>query len=353
MKALVSGESGDYHVAEDVDVPSPGPGMILCRVHAVSLNPVDQKIIDYSNNPGAVGGFDLAGIVVQIGEGVERFKAGDRVLAVTFGLNPSDRTAGAFAEYALATVDLSCHIPETLSFVQACSMGLSIITAGLALFQAPGLRLSMPRLDTVTGEGAGAFVLVSGGATSTGTMATQFLKIFGYTPIVTCSPANNNLCESFGATACFDYHSSTCGADIREHTGNTLTNVFDCVTSAATMKMCYEAIGSSGGTYITLEPVTTAVKYTRRDVHADWIMAHSALGVPLELPGTFGRPRIPEHRQFGALWFGLIEKLLHEEKIRNHPLEVREGGLSQIPLGLEAFSNGSVRARKLVVPIVA
>jgi aspyridone synthetase trans-acting enoyl reductase len=178
MKALVGGESGGYQLADDIDIPVPKPGTMLCRVHAVALSPYDAKIVDYSNTPGAVGGCDFAGIVVSVGQGVTRFKAGDRLLAVTFGLNASDRTAGAFAEYALATEDLSCHVPENLSFAQASSMGLGIATAGLALFQAPGLQLAMRRRPNDSADqDTPAFVLVSGGATGTGTMATQLLKM--------------------------------------------------------------------------------------------------------------------------------------------------------------------------------
>jgi NADPH:quinone reductase-like Zn-dependent oxidoreductase len=183
MKALVGGdsESGGYRLADDINIPAPKPGMMLCRVYSVALSPYDAKIVDYSNTPGAVGGCDFAGIVVAVGKGVTRFKAGDRVLAVTFGLNASDKTAGAFAEYALAVEDLSCLVPDSLSLTQASSMALGIATAGLALFQAPGLQLEM--LSSVhcgSGDQAGqktsAFVLISGGATGTGTMATQLLN---------------------------------------------------------------------------------------------------------------------------------------------------------------------------------
>lgn len=178
MKALVGGDTAGYRLADDIDIPVPGPGMMLCRVHAVALSPYDAKIVDYSNTPGAVGGCDFAGTVVSVGEGVTRFKEGQRVLTVTFGLNASDKTAGAFAEYALAIEDLSCHIPESLSFEQACSMGLGIATAGLALFQAPGLNLEMPRVKPAADEeNTPSFVLVSGGATGSGTMATQLLKM--------------------------------------------------------------------------------------------------------------------------------------------------------------------------------
>ncbi|KAF2763046.1 GroES-like protein [Pseudovirgaria hyperparasitica] len=342
MKALVGDEAGGYRLADDIEIPTPKPGMILCQVRSVALSPYDAKIVDYSNTPGAIGGCDFAGIVASVGEGVTRFKKGDRILAVTFGLNASDKTAGAFAEYALATEDLSCHVPENISFEQASSMGLGIATAGLALFQAPGLALELPRPKSA--EDTPSFVLVSGGATGTGTMATQLLKIAGYTPIVTCSPANNAICESFGAAACFDYRSSTCGADIREYTANSLVSVFDCVTDASTMRMCYEAIGSSGGRYVALEAVSPIVKYTRRDVRADWLMAPTIMGTPVEIPGTYGRPSTPEHRAFGLNLFLLADKLLNEGRIKNHPLEIRAGGLASIPTyvnDLRVGNNGS------------
>ncbi|KAH0042716.1 hypothetical protein KCU78_g732, partial [Aureobasidium melanogenum] len=275
MKALVGGDSGSYRLADDIDIPEPKPDGMLCRVYAVALSPYDAKIVDFSNTPGAVGGCDFAGTVVEVGQSVTRFKAGDRILAVTFGLNPSDKTAGAFADYALAIEDLSCHIPDDLSWTQACSMGLGIATAGLALFEAPGLKL-VPCWDAAGVQKQGDFVLVSGGATGTGTMASQLLRSAGYTPIVTCSPANNALCTSYGAAACFDYSSPSCAAEIREYTSDSLSYVFDCVTNASTMRMCYGAIGSAGGHYVALEATTTAVKYTRREFN----MPKDVAGLP-------------------------------------------------------------------------
>jgi aspyridone synthetase trans-acting enoyl reductase len=175
MKAVVGAQSGGYRLAEDIDVPQPKAGTMLCRVDAVALNPVDYKITDFSSAPGAVGGCDFAGTVVKLGEEVKRFQVGDRILGLTFGLNDNDRTAGAFAEYVLAIEDLSCHIPNSLSFTEASSMGLAIATAGLALFQAPGLQLREPRVESAKNS-SNVFVLVSGGATATGTMATQLLR---------------------------------------------------------------------------------------------------------------------------------------------------------------------------------
>lgn len=175
----------------------------------------------------------------------------------------------------------------------------------------------------------------------------------GYAPVVTCSPSNNALCESYGAVACFDYRSPTCGADIRAYTTNSLQYVFDCVTDAQTMKMCYEAIDTSGGRYIALDAIAQTIRYTQRHVYADWLMAPTITGAPVELPSAYGRSSTPEHRKCGSELFVLAEKLLQENGIRNHPLEVREGGLAQVPTYVNDLRVGNVRAKRQVVPLLA
>lgn len=117
--------------------------------------------------------------------------------------------------------------------------------------------------------------------------------------------------------------------------------------------MCYEAIGSSGGKYVALEAITSLVKYTRRDVRADWLMAPTIMGTPVEIPGTYGRPSTPEHRTFGVDLFLLADQLLKEGRIKNHPLEIREGGLASIPTYVNDLRVGNVRAKRQVVPLVS
>jgi aspyridone synthetase trans-acting enoyl reductase len=117
--------------------------------------------------------------------------------------------------------------------------------------------------------------------------------------------------------------------------------------------MCYKAIGSSGGKYVSLKPVVTTVKYTRRDVRAGWVMAETAIGVPARHTDTVGRQSSSEHRIFGRQLFAFIEELLQEKKIKNHPLEIREGGLGSIPHGVEDLRAGHVRAKKVVLPLIA
>lgn len=168
MKVLVSAQSGNYNI--DVDIPIPHPGSMLVRVHAIALGVRNTKVVDYLNGPGLLGGCGFAGIVEKLGEGVTRFKEGDRVFAVAFGSQSLENTKETFAELALADEDIACHIPESFSFEQASSIGIAMATAGLALFQQPGLELKIQ-------GGADEPVLVSGGATTIGTMATQLLKM--------------------------------------------------------------------------------------------------------------------------------------------------------------------------------
>ncbi|KAI0450032.1 GroES-like protein [Xylaria acuta] len=350
MSALVGGEIGQYRFVDNFDVPKCRPDTVLCKVRAVALNPFDAKMADYSANPGAVGGSDFSGDVVEVGEHVSRFQVGDRIFAMAFGLNPSDSGSGAFAEYALAIADVACKIPDGMSYEEASSTGFSLGTAGAALFRM--LELPLPKLEDRKMTNGNTQVLVSGGATSTGTIAIQLLKLAGFVPIATCSPENMELVKSRGAAETFDYHSPSCGTEIRSRTNNSLAFALDCVTTPSTMKMCYEAIGSSGGKYIALDTFPPAIQYTRRDVKADWLMVYTLLGAPVELAGVCGRPGSATSREFAAKLFSLAEGLLERRALQNHPIERRSGKLHNLIDGIEDLRMGVVRGKKLVYTIV-
>ncbi|CAK7245408.1 MAG: putative secondary metabolism biosynthetic enzyme [Sporothrix thermara] len=374
--ALVCAGSGEYRLAHGVPVVSPPPpGMLLCAVKAVALNPADWKMVDFSATAEFIGGHEFAGEVVQVGAGVEGFAVGDRVLAPVpglFGATIDDsnteseigRTkAGAFCEYVPVAVDMVVRLPPDMSFTDAA--GLSVVTyaAGLALYQT--LKLPLPEVDG--GKSAAAantstrpskktskptYVLVSGGASASGTIAIQLLKASGLAPIATCSPENREMLLALGAIETFDYHNPSCGMEIRNYTQNTLAYVIDCVTQAESMKLSYEAIGPQGGRYIALDPFPTRIQYTRREVQADWIMGPTLFGEAVKLAGTYGRPARPQDRLFTSQFFGHIEKMLAAGTLKPHPVELRAGGLPAVTQGIEDLRMGRVRARKLVYPVV-
>ena len=176
MRGLVGAGagSGTYRLDSNLAVPALRPGTLLVRVHAVALNPGDAKKADYSNVLGATTGHDFAGTVLRVSpDAAPRFQEGDRVLAVAYGMHADDLLRGAFSDYVLAMADVACKMPEGMGFDKACAMPTALATAGLALFH----ELGLPLPGTQKAQGmARTPVLVSGGATATGTMAIQLLK---------------------------------------------------------------------------------------------------------------------------------------------------------------------------------
>src|SRR6266508_6310746 len=124
MKALVLKRYGGLDQVAFADIPRPTlkPDEILVQVHAAGLNPIDNMIPKGTFKPflrfqlPATLGSDLAGVVVEVGNRVTRFKPGDAVFASIF-----DQGRGALAEFALAPENAGALKPADLDFVQAAS----------------------------------------------------------------------------------------------------------------------------------------------------------------------------------------------------------------------------------------
>lgn len=170
-KALVGRGPGEYEIIQDAAIPNIQPDQMICKTNAVALNPADAKTIDHSPNPG-IGGFDFSGTVVRVGSSVTRFKPGDQVFGFVHGLNADNRDSGAFADHVIATAELCCKVPASMSSNQACTMALAFGTVGYAMFRQLGL--AMPGSET--GERP-EYALVAGGNTASGRMAIQLLRL--------------------------------------------------------------------------------------------------------------------------------------------------------------------------------
>ena len=355
-----------------VPVPRVAPDEVLVLVAAVALNPSDHKLLDQSTTVGAISGADFAGTVVRIGSGTSDddkhdLKLGDRVLAFVFGANPGSPGNGAFAQYVTVPARLCIKIPDKskYDFAAAASMAMGLATAGL-IFRQLGLRLDLRDQDRkeqdVPTANEGDYVLVHGGATSTGTIMLQILRLAGYTPIATCSKSNQALVKSRGAVVSFDYNSPTIRDDIREYTSNGLRFAVDCFGTQETMTLCYGVLGHQEhqpgnhavlrNKYIALEQYPRQLTIRRRDVAHEWILAWTVQGKEVKLAGAYYRPLGPEvrdDRMYGETWARKMEQLLEDGRLEPHPLEVcREGGLSAIVPKLDQLRKGVVRGKKLV-----
>jgi NADPH:quinone reductase-like Zn-dependent oxidoreductase len=168
MKAIVVHEYGGPEVLkfEEYPDPVPGPGEVLVRVAAASVNPIDYKrraglTKDFYplHFPGLIG-VDMSGTVVKIGPHVEAFSEGNRVFAV------ADST---YAEFCVVKADVLADIPEGLDLIEAAALPL-VTTTGNQLVSAMGIK-------------AGQTVLVAGAQGGVGRSAVFTAKQLGATVI--------------------------------------------------------------------------------------------------------------------------------------------------------------------------
>ncbi|KAK4119458.1 NAD(P)-binding protein [Parathielavia appendiculata] len=349
QRAIVGLDDGTLSISNDVYVPKLEHNVVLVRTKAVGVNPIDIKMKGNLAAPGCVAGMDFAGDVIAIGPDSQtpgQVKLGDRVCGAVIGYQRSKPTAGAFAEIVAATDVGLMKVPDAMSYGQAASLGCAISTIGLALFKS----LDVPGNPKRPAEKP-VDVFVYGGSTSTGTMAIQLLKMSGLNPITVCSPRNFDLVKSFGATDVFDYRSPTCIDDIRKRTRKSLEYVLDCVSEPETMEFCYKCLGRAGGKYTALEPYAEILHTRPRTVRPDWVLGPSVLGESVGWPEPFTRESDEELRRFGLDWFGTVQALLHDGKIRPHPVKVLEGGFEGVADGLEQLRRKQVSGQKLVCVI--
>lgn len=175
MKAIVlEGDAGKAKLVTDQPEPKLRPGYIGVRVKAVALNPADWKHIDrpFLNTKGCLSGCDYAGVVERLGEGYSKsWNVSDRICGFVHGGNMYQPEDGAFAESIVAKADVQMRIPALMSFQEAASLGVGVVTCGQGLFQQMGLSLPWISL------GRGDTVLVYGGSSATGSLGIQFLRL--------------------------------------------------------------------------------------------------------------------------------------------------------------------------------
>lgn len=346
QKALIAKTAGNVDLTSGVEIPEVEDNEVLIKVEAIAINPVDWKTLAYSFTAGAISGCDFAGTVAgPVGRNCQRqLDQGTRVCGWIMGANPMRPSNGSFAEYLAAKADLLFLIPDDMSMETAATIGMGASTGGFALFKSLGLSYR-ERRETPSSPS----VLIYGGATSSGTMAIQLLKRAGYRSITVCSQTNFDMVKSLGAAEAFDYHSPTCGEDIRAYTRDNLFYAMDCISSSSSMNICYAALSSKHGCrYLSLDPFPSRIASLRPEVQAEWILAFTMLGDVIALEGEFRREATPEDYDFGKDWQFKVTRLLAEGKLKAHPVKMMAGGLAGAKEGLGLVQRGQVSASKLV-----
>ncbi len=196
MRSVVQDGFGGPEVlrVQQVPRPVPLPTEVLVRVHAAGINPVDWKTRDGSGMAGLLGeppftlGWDVSGVVEEVGFGVTTLKAGDEV----YGMPWFPRPANAYAEYVTAPARQFALKPTTLDHVHAAAVPLAALTAWQAVVDTAHLQ-------------AGQRVLVTAAAGGVGHFAVQFARHLGAHVIATAGTARHPWLKELGADETIDY----------------------------------------------------------------------------------------------------------------------------------------------------
>ncbi|SFP71253.1 NADPH2:quinone reductase [Variovorax sp. PDC80] len=190
-------------VVEDVPSPVAGPGRLVVSVKACGVNFPDTLIIQGQYQfkpelPFSPGG-EVAGIVKAVGEGVTRFKPGDRVIAAT--------TWGGYAEEVVAEAARTLPMPDGMDFATAAAFTLTYGTSHHALKDRAVLQ-------------PGETLLVLGAAGGVGLAAVELGKAMGARVIAAASsPAKLAVCRDHGADELIDYAAEDLRERIKALTG--------------------------------------------------------------------------------------------------------------------------------------
>ncbi|KIM40713.1 hypothetical protein M413DRAFT_446109 [Hebeloma cylindrosporum] len=334
QKALFLNKKFGDLVVEDAPIYKPGPGEILIKIKATSLNPVDWKIQKYGifieEYPAILGG-DIAGDVEELGEGVDEFRKGDRVFV--HGQFVNDRSS--FQQYTLALASATARIPPSVSYEQASTLPVVLTVSYVGLYNENphGFGLTAPVSEETQGIYGGTPIVVLGGASSVGQIVIQLARLSGFSPIITtASLKHTDNLKSLGATAVFDRDlpASELVKEIKKLTNEPIKFVYDSISSNITQETGVELL-APGGQLATVLPVTAKVD---KDKSA-WLI--------------LGMPRLPHNIELvETLYHDKIAGFLEKGIIKPNKVEVLPNGLAGVPDGLARMEADKISGLKLV-----
>jgi NADPH2:quinone reductase len=220
----------DVLVPRERDVPAPKQGEVLVKIAAAGVNRPDvmQRQGKYPPPPGApdIPGLELAGEVVALGEGVARWKAGDKVTALVAG--------GGYAEYAVVHETNALPVIPQLSMIEAGAIPETFFTVWHNVFERGALK-------------SGETMLCHGGSSGIGTTAIMLAKARGARVIVTVgSPEKAEACLKLGADVAINYNTQDFVAETKKATGGKGAEVIIDMVAGDYIQRNYEAAAMDG-----------------------------------------------------------------------------------------------------------
>ena len=258
MRAIAIAEFGGPEKLKPAALPRPKPekGEILIHVVAAGVNRVDCLIREghlegrLPHKFPLVPGWDVAGVVEELGEGATHFRKGDRVWALA--MKPTLQW-GCYAEYVGVPEAQVARMPAKLLFEEAAAVPLAALTAQQCLFARPGL-------------GAGSTVLVHAASGGVGHFAVQLAKLAGAKVFGTAGTASQPFVLGLGAAVGIDYTSDDFVSALGRHCPEGVDLVLDAV-GGEVLERSYEVL-KPGGRLVSIVDEPSAEAAERRGANA-------------------------------------------------------------------------------------
>ncbi|XP_015892388.1 chloroplast envelope quinone oxidoreductase homolog [Ziziphus jujuba] len=236
------GPAGLKHA--EVPIPAPKKGELLVKLEAVSINPYDWKIQNgvrpfYPHKFPHTPGTDVAGEVIEVGQGVNSFKAGDKIVTLH-----SHATGGGLAEFSVAKESMTVTRPPEVSAAEAAGLPVAGGTALQALIVA-GVKLD--------GTGKQKNILIIAASGGVGHYAVQLARLGNAHVTATCGARNIEFVKSLGADEVLDYKTPD-GEALRSPSGRKYDAVVNCATTLTIPWSTYKPNLSEKAKVIDLSP---------------------------------------------------------------------------------------------------
>ena len=293
MRAIAITEAGGPEVLKEtaVSVPVPGQSEVLVKVRAAGINRPDvlQRLGMYPVPADAspLPGLEIAGEVAVIGEGAERWKVGDKIMALTHG--------GGYAEYCCVHESHCLPAPASLTMVEAAAIPETFFTVWYNVFMRAKLK-------------DGESILIHGGSSGIGTTAIQLAKAHGAVVITTAgSEEKCDFCKSLGADHAINYKDSDWEALVVALTGGRGVDVVLDMVAGPYMQKNINVLGRDGRYVIIAFLQGPSAELNMRAV----------LGKRLTITGSTLRPQtIAEKAAIAADLEGKVLPLLESGTVR-------------------------------------
>lgn len=255
--------------------------------------------------------------------------------------------SGSYAEFAIAPVTTTFHLPPNIPFEAGATLPLASMTAALAMYQ----HLGLPVPWNPGPKGQKVPVLIYGGSSAVGASALKFAQLSNLSPIITVAGSGAEFVESLkAADYIVDYRKGNVVGDIKkilEDEKVKLLHAFDAISEHHSWEHIIEVLDKRGpapGKITMVDPPEPMPQWPE-GIEFGRVFVASAYGAAHSLRSE---EEAAHDQDFAYVFYRYMSLLLSEGRFVPHPYEVQPDGLMAVGEGLQALLDKKVSSKKLV-----